>query len=64
MITFLDRAKVRPTIVRGVPTWGYTWRKVGFEHVGETGSGLMAFQLLPEAMPAPQHAAGTQRALL
>lgn len=51
MITFLDRAKVAPIKVRGVPTWGRTWALAGFVHVGETKGGLMAWQLLPERMP-------------
>lgn len=56
MITFIDRNEVRPTIVRGQKTWGYSWLKVGFRHVGETKSGLLAFQLFPEDMPSPQAA--------
>lgn len=53
MVTFLNQAKVKPTMVRGKPTWGWTWLKVGFRHVGETKSGLLAFQLLPDDMPPP-----------
>lgn len=56
MVTFLDRKKVKPTMRRGRETWGYTWEKAGFEHVGFTGKGLMAFRLpldrFPEAVPA------------
>lgn len=63
MITFLDRAKVRPTIRRGRETWGYTWTLAGFRHVGETKGGLMAWQLLPEDMPPPCRAIGMQGAL-
>ncbi len=51
MITFLDRKKVAPIKVRGVPTWGRTWALAGFFHVGETKGGLMAWQLAPERMP-------------
>lgn len=53
MVTFINRAKVRPTIVRGVPTWGWTWRKAGFGVAGETKGGLLALQMLPAAMPPP-----------
>lgn len=53
MITFLDRKHVKPVYRRGEAMWGYTWIKAGFEHVGETKGGLMAFQLLPERMPTP-----------
>lgn len=53
MVTFLDRSKVRPTRVRGEDVWGWTWMKAGFEHVGFTKAGLMAFRLSPERFPAP-----------
>lgn len=58
MITFIDREKVKPTIVRGRKVWGWTFRKAGFVDAGETKSGLLALQLWPEAMPAPAHASG------
>jgi len=51
MITFLDRSKVRPTMVRGVEMFGRTWTLAGFRHIGETAGGLMALQLLPADMP-------------
>lgn len=53
MITFIDREKVKPTMVRGVSMWGWTYRKAGFIEVGETKGGLLALQLLPKAMPDP-----------
>lgn len=58
MITFLDRAQVKPVMVRGVPTWGRTWALAGFRHVGETQGGLMAWQILPADMPEPMSARG------
>jgi hypothetical protein len=52
MVTFIDRSKVRPTMVRGVPVWGWTYLKAGFRLAGETKvNKLLAFQLLPEDMP-------------
>jgi hypothetical protein len=51
MVTFIDRAKVRPTMVRGSPTWGRTYRLAGFEDCGETKGGLLALRLAPERMP-------------
>lgn len=51
MITFIDRDKVRPVKVRGVPTWGWTWRKAGFVECGETKGGLLAMRLPPSDMP-------------
>lgn len=56
MVTFIDPGKVKPIMVRGRPTWGFSWRKVGFRLVGETDGGLLAFQLLPADMPAPEPA--------
>lgn len=53
MVTFIDRSKVKPTKRHGVPTWGWTWKRAGFEEVGETKGGLLALQLLPERMPEP-----------
>lgn len=53
MVTFIDRRKVRPIMVRGEPTWGWTYRKAGFSYAGETKGGLMVMQLLPPDMPAP-----------
>jgi len=60
MMTFIDRNKVRPTKVRGKEVWGWTYRKAGFVEVGETKGGLLALQLLPDAMPQPEAAGGTQ----
>lgn len=51
MVTFIDREKVRPTMVRGKPVWGWTYQKAGFKEVGETKGGLLALQMLPEDMP-------------
>ncbi|MFZ2872569.1 hypothetical protein [Zavarzinia sp.] len=53
MVTFIDREKVRPIMVRGKPMWGWTYRKAGFVDAGETKGGLLALQLWPEAMPGP-----------
>lgn len=53
MITFVDRKKVRPTMVRGAPVWGWTYRKAGFVDAGETKGGLLALQLHPADMPPP-----------
>lgn len=53
LVTFIDRRRVRPTMVHGEPLWGWTYRKAGFGYAGETKGGLMALQLLPQDMPAP-----------
>ena len=52
MITFIDRKKVRPTMIHGRPTWGRTYMLAGFEYVGETKGGLLAFQLAADRMPS------------
>ena len=54
MVSFLDRSKVAPIIVRGTKKWGRTWEMAGFRHVGETKGGLMAMQILAPDMPEPQ----------
>lgn len=54
MITFVDRAKVRPTRVRGQDVWGWTYRRAGFRECGFTAGGLLALQLLPSDMPAAE----------
>lgn len=56
MVTFINREKVRPTLVRGVPQWGWCFRKAGFTEAGETKSGLLALQMLPEDMPEAEPA--------
>jgi len=56
MITFVDRRKVKPTLVRGAKVWGWTYRKAGFHEVGETKGGLLALQLLPADMPPAERA--------
>lgn len=53
MVTFINRAKVRPTPVHGAPTWGRTYKLVGFREAGETKGGLLALQLLPLDFPEP-----------
>jgi hypothetical protein len=54
MITFIDQKHVKPTMVRGREVYGWTWQKVGFQHVGQTKTeGLLAFQLIPARMPRP-----------
>lgn len=63
MITFIDRSAVKPVVVRGERIWGWTWRKVGFSHVGETAGGLLAMQLLPTDMPKARPAKTDQLAL-
>jgi hypothetical protein len=56
MVTFVDRKKVRPTLVRGEPVWGWTYRRAGFVEAGETKGWLLALRLPVEAMPAPRAA--------
>jgi hypothetical protein len=51
MVTFINRACVRPTMVRGEAVYGWTYRKAGFRECGETKGGLMALQLMPADMP-------------
>lgn len=52
MVTFIDRKHVKPVMVRGEATYGWTWRKIGFEEVGLTKTEkLLVFQMRPSKMP-------------
>jgi hypothetical protein len=47
-VTFVDRGKVKKK-----RDFGYCYLKAGFDVAGETKGGLLALQMLPEAMPEP-----------
>lgn len=59
LVTFIDPKKVNPIFIRNHPTWGWIWIKAGFRYVGQTKSGLLAFQILPADMPEPIAAVAT-----
>jgi hypothetical protein len=61
MVTFINREKVRPTMVRGAEVWGWTYRKAGFREIGKTKGGLLALGLAPEDMPKPDSPLGSQQ---
>jgi hypothetical protein len=63
LVTFINREKVRPTIVRGRPIYGWTWMRIGFREVGETKGGLLTFRLAPEDMPEAEAPLGSQAEL-
>jgi hypothetical protein len=61
MVTFVDEEKVRPAaaylkrdFVGPIPIYGQVYRQAGFREVGRTKGGLLALQMLPEDMPAPE----------
>ena len=58
MVTFVDRRKVRP---KRDP--GYCYLMAGFQLVGETKGGLLAYQMLSHEMPDPAEPLGAQRTL-
>ena len=58
MVTFVDRTKVAPTLVRGKRVFGWVFRKAGFVECGETKGGLLALKLTPEEMPPAEAAIG------
>jgi hypothetical protein len=60
MVTFIDPKEVKPRMVRGRPTWGYSYMRAGFKHIGYTKAGLWALQMEPRDMPEPCPATGTQ----
>jgi len=39
--TYVDPRKVRPTMVRGFPVWGWCFYKAGWKHAGITKSGKL-----------------------
>lgn len=59
LVTFVDATKTRR---KRDP--GRCFRKAGFRHVGFTGKGLYALQLLPDEFPPAIAPAGLQEALL
>jgi hypothetical protein len=52
-VTFVDPRKVRGVHRRGELVKGFCFMMAGFRAVGETKKGLIAWQMLPDAMPAP-----------
>ena len=60
LITFVDRDKVKPTMVRGERVWGWTYLKAGFRIVGESKGGLLALQIDPDQIPPAEPAVGAQ----
>jgi hypothetical protein len=59
MVSFVD-----PTKVRRKRDPGRCYLRAGFKMVGKTQSGLLAFQLLPPDMPAPEPPLGATLDLL
>jgi len=51
IVTFVNTAKVKP---KRHP--GYCYIRAGFNVCGETKGGLLALQLIPDAMPEPLQA--------
>lgn len=52
-VTFIDPRKVKPVVVRGLPTFGYSWIKAGWRYVGTTKDGKLTFRLAVDDMPPP-----------
>lgn len=50
-VTFVDPKKVDGVMERGERIKGFCFHKAGFSAVGETKKGLIAWQMLPAAMP-------------
>ena len=51
-VSFVDPKKVRGVMERGERVKGFCFKKAGFRAVGETKGGLIAWQMLPNEMPA------------
>jgi hypothetical protein len=56
VITFINPLHVKPTMRRGVPTYGYSYLKAGFRYVGNTKGGLLAFHMPAPEVPAAEYA--------
>lgn len=54
IVSFVDPAHVKPTMVRGQPVYGFCYLKAGWRHVGYTKGGLWTWQQLPHEMPAAE----------
>jgi hypothetical protein len=52
-VSFVDPKKVPGILRRGERVKGFCYMMAGFEAVGETKGGLIAWQLLPHQMPSP-----------
>lgn len=53
VVTFVDPKQVPGILCRGERVKGFCFFKAGFRAVGETKGGLLAWQLLPAAIPPP-----------
>jgi hypothetical protein len=60
IVSFVDPHKVPGVRRRGQAVYGYCYLKAGFRHVGYTQGGLWAWQMLPDEMPEPAPAFGSQ----
>lgn len=47
--TYIDPAKVKPTMVRGYPVWGFCFYKAGWKFVGVSKSGKIIMDKTQEA---------------
>jgi hypothetical protein len=61
-VTFVDPKHVLGVPVRGERVKGFCYMMAGFKLVGETKKGLLAWQMLPQDMPAPRALAGVASA--
>lgn len=64
LISFIDERKVKPTIVRGKPIFGWTWFRAGAVVAGRTKGGLLAVQFCPSVIPPAMPAIGMQGHLI
>lgn len=65
MITLIDAKKVRPIKRRGVPVWGWTYRRAGWQEVGKTVKRkFIILQLCPVGMPPAEAPFGPLGTLL
>lgn len=54
-VSFIDPSKVRPSMIRGRKTWGQSWFRAGFEHVGYSKGGLWAMRMSKQRIEQLPH---------
>lgn len=64
VVSFVDPRKVRGVMERGERVKGFCFKRAGFRAVGETKGGLIAWQMLPAALPVARAVLGTQPLLI
>ena len=63
-MSFVDPKKVRPTMRRGRPVYGYCYMRAGFDRDDDTVGGLWCWRMPPYRMPKAEPPRGVTMRLL